>query len=129
MATKSKVDASSVTVKPCLTTLDVALRGTAYRKLIKACKDSGDETFMFLADDGVALWQYTGVLAWATNAPVELPGLLSSAERLFSHFQEWLMMDSTVTDSLLKAVDASEDEEIDPVKAPGALLDTNTKNG
>jgi hypothetical protein len=126
--TTFNIEGFEVTLKPIVTTLDESLRYAVYRKLIRVCKESGDETLQLLAEDGVALLNYVTTISGIEHSSLGLPpiGTLDSG-RLLEGFQKWLTIPSRVNEKILQAVNENDYPDTEDVALPGERLSAEKK--
>lgn len=128
--------AALLTFKPYLTAGDEMLRGAVYRRLIKACEDSGDETLRLLADDGVALWDLVNMLMWIDleHPPFQVwcvgkpPQLDTSPSGLLNTLAEYMRLDPRFASDIVAQVMIHVNAGVDPSKSPPDMVGVEEKN-
>lgn len=119
---------AEITVKPYLSTKSSGFRQLIYAKLSDLCSTSDDPVLAYFAvPPAVPVWNYASMLAWTEPDHVLLT-LLSNDNALLMAFNAWLERPESETEPILEAV-RNVANSVDPVKAPGNMLDEDTKNG
>lgn len=118
---------TEITIKPYLSTKASGFRQLLYAKLVDLCSESGDATLRFFATPpAVPVWNYASVLAWTEPDHVML-ALLANDNAMLMAYAEWLERPESETEPILEAV-RNASNNVDPIKAPGSVLNEDVKN-
>lgn len=129
MSNTINIDGQEVTLKPIFTTLDESLRGAAYRKLIRACNESGDAQLQLLAEDTVAPWNFITTITGIESSGFNLPASSTlDSQTLLEGFRQWLQIPAGTSHKLLTAVEKNDYPDTDEAALPADKLSAEKKS-
>lgn len=126
---KIAIEGIEFTLKTTVTTLDESMRGVIYRRLMKACRESGDDVLMLLAEDTVPLWNYATALSGVESSSADCltVGRTGDTGKLLTGFNQWLEMPSRISGKILEAVIQNDYPPTDEEALPGEHLSDEKK--